>query len=348
MTYVRPSWARFFPESPGKSLLLAAGISGALGILDVAFIIYVVRDYGLTLFIAVPCALGVAAPLVHGIGAPRSFGQCIAAAILCQVAMFGGMLVFAMEGLICIVMAAPLWMTVAIVGAMIAYPIHRRMWRNYVSVRGFPVVILMLAGLIPLLAGAERVGSPEPPMLTLTTTVVIDAPPEVVWRHLLAYPDMATPAYWPFRVGMAAPLRAELVGTGLGATRYCVFTTGRAQETITQWEPPTNLAFLVLNTPPPMVEWSPYGGIHPPHLEGYLESKAARFELRALPGGRTELTGTSWYQNGLFPAAYWRLWSDAIIKDVHLSVFAHVKELSEADLLTRGGIGGAFSRRRGG
>ncbi len=80
-----------------------------------------------------------------------------------------------------------------------------------------------------------------------------------------------------------------------------------------------------------MQEWSPYAHIHPAHLDGYMVSKRAAFELEALPGGRTRLVGTSWYENRMFPVAYWHWWSDRAVKGVHESVFAHIKRLSEGE-----------------
>jgi hypothetical protein len=78
-----------------------------------------------------------------------------------------------------------------------------------------------------------------------------------------------------------------------------------------------------------MRELSPYGAIDAPHLHGYLVSQRGQFELQPLSGGRTRLIGTTWYQHHLWPAQYWRLWSDAIIHRIHLRVLRHIKVLSE-------------------
>ena len=59
-----------------------------------------------------------------------------------------------------------------------------------------------------------------------------------------------------------------------------------------------------------------------------LESWAGEFRLNPLPGGRTELVGTTWYRHHLYPAAYWRWWSDAIVHRIHLRVLEHVARLS--------------------
>lgn len=331
-SYTRPSWATCFPEGSGKSLLLASGISALVGVILVLLVTHVAEEYGAVLFLAVPSALGVLAPLLHGIGAPRSLGQCLKAALLCQCALFAGVTLLNIEGIFCILMASPLWIATSLLGGLIAYPLHRLMWRDHRYVRGFPVAGLILTALLPMLAGAEHVGRSGPEIIELTSTVEIDAPPPVVWQRLVSFPEMPRPQAWPFQCGIAYPVRADLQGRGVQATRYCVFSTGAAAEHVTIWNEPQTLAFDVLNTPPPMVEWSPWPNVDPPHLKGYLQSRSARFELVALPGNRTRLVGTSWYTNRMYPAFYWRWWSDAIIREVHHAVFAHVKTLAEQDV----------------
>jgi hypothetical protein len=87
----------------------------------------------------------------------------------------------------------------------------------------------------------------------------------------------------------------------------------------------------VTRQPPALRELSPWGAIHPPHLDGFLHSRRGEFRLVALPGRRTLLEGTTWYSDRLSPAGYWRLWSDAIIHRIHRRVLDHVKRLSEQD-----------------
>jgi hypothetical protein len=82
--------------------------------------------------------------------------------------------------------------------------------------------------------------------------------------------------------------------------------------------------------PEPLKEWSPFD-IHPPHLDHYLVSRRGQFRLVRLPDGRTRLEGTTRYTNRMWPAAYWHVWSDAIIHRIHLRVLNHVKDLAEAE-----------------
>ncbi len=211
------------------------------------------------------------------------------------------------------------------------------MWRDYAIVQGFPVVGLMLVLMVPMWMGAEHVEGEESPLFVVTSAVEIDAPPEVVWARVVSFPELPPMGWgnggWMFKAGIARPIRAEIVGSGVGATRYCVFSTGKAVEPVTRWEPGRLLEVDVVKTPPAMEETSIYPNLHPAHLEGYMESVRARFELIDLGGGRTRVVGTSWYRNRLFPVAYWQLWSDAAIKAVQVNVLGHVKALSEADEL---------------
>jgi hypothetical protein len=161
--------------------------------------------------------------------------------------------------------------------------------------------------------------------------VVVDAPPQVVWRHVVLFSALPPPRELVFPVGIAYPTGARIAGRGQGAVRRCRFSTGDFVEPITIWSPPHRLAFDVAAQPAPMRELSPWGAIRPPHLDGFLLSRRGEFRLVPLPGGRTLLRGTTWYENRMWPAGYWRLWSDALIRRIHFRVLRHVAELSEAE-----------------
>jgi hypothetical protein len=134
-----------------------------------------------------------------------------------------------------------------------------------------------------------------------------------------------------FRIGLAYPVRAEMLGSGVGAVRRCHFSTGPFVEPITVWDEPHRLAFRVESNPAPMQEWTPYDDIHPPHLDGHFVSRQGEFLLERTESGGTRLVGTTWYEHRLWPDAYWRLWSDAIIHRIHLRVLRHVQALSEVE-----------------
>jgi hypothetical protein len=161
------------------------------------------------------------------------------------------------------------------------------------------------------------------------TSIEIDAPPETVWHSVVRFSEISAKPEFIFRIGVACPLRAEIVGTGIGAVRHCVFTTGPFVEPITAWDPPHRLAFDVAESPSPLEEFSPYPGIHPPHLD-FLRSHRGEFQLLPAPHGKTILTGTTWYSHDIAPDWYWDRFSDHIIHRIHHRVLDHIKTTAEA------------------
>ena len=113
--------------------------------------------------------------------------------------------------------------------------------------------------------------------------------------------------------------------------RVCDFSTGRFVETVRVWEEGQRLMFTIESGRPVLREWSPYGDIHPPHVQGYFVPESGDFRLVPLGSRGTRLEGTSVYRNRMWPSGYWRLWSDAIVSRVHRRVFEHVKQLAEGD-----------------
>jgi hypothetical protein len=58
-------------------------------------------------------------------------------------------------------------------------------------------------------------------------------------------------------------------------------------------------------------------------------SEQGQFLLTALPNGGTRVEGTTWYRDAIWPAAYWRLWSDYVIHRIHLRVLEHIRTQAE-------------------
>src|SRR5262249_46947004 len=149
----------------------------------------------------------------------------------------------------------------------------------------------------------------ETPRTSVRTTIRINASPERVWNHLIAFPDVTEPPLGLFSLGVSYPIHATIRGEGVGAIRECLFSTGTFVERIDAWEERKRLAFTVVSGPEGMRELSPYS-IHPRHLEGYFVPESADFRLIPNVDGSTQLEGISWYRNSMWPATYWRFWSD--------------------------------------
>ncbi len=284
-------------------------------------------SYQWAVFVGVPFGMGYVAAALHCHRARRSLIGCLGAAALSVALLGAGFLVFAVEGIICLAMAAPLALVLASLGAALAYGFQRALWPDGSGDRLLCVALLSA----PMLALVEHHAPPVVPLLRVTTSIEIAAPPEVVWRHVVSFSELPPPTEFLFRHGIAYPMRARIDGRGVGAIRRCEFSTGAFIEPIEVWDEPRLLKFSVSENPAPMEEWTPYPRIEPPHLHGYFCSQCGEFRLHARTDGGTTLEGTTWYHHHMWPAAYWQAWSDAVLHRIHSRVLRHVKSLAEAD-----------------
>lgn len=319
---------KIIPQSKWGSAAMALLCSSVIGL--GATLLSVKTDlsiYGIGLFVALPFCLGLISVLLYGYHEPRDLGSCLAVAVF-SILLLGALLLgLAIEGAICLLVAAPIGLTLGLIGGLAGYSIQRRRWNRLQTQATFGAVLLFL----PLLMGAEGAHPREAPLLQVQTQIEIAARPETVWRYLVSFSTLPRPTEWPFRVGIAYPLRSTLQGTGLAAHRECQFSTGKFVEPIRFWEKNRRLVFTISGEPPVMQEMSPYGHIHTRHIDEHdFQAQDAEFLLTPLANGHTLLSGTSRYRNRMWPVAYWRLWSDAIVHQIHLRVFRHIKQLSEA------------------
>lgn len=317
--------SRIIPTSNIGSAAMGVLVTAFLGVIFTLLSVNALGQYGWGLFIGIPFFLGLNSVLIYGIHAPRSIGKCLSVAVLSVVLVAAAIFVFAFEGLICLLMAAPPALVLAIFGGATGYFVQRRYPIRSEVFQAFTLVVLLCPSLIII----EKAMVLETPACVVRTTIVINAPPERVWQHVVSFSELRPPNEALFATGVAYPTRAQIDGTGVGATRHCVFSTGEFVEPITAWDQPRLLKFNVTSQPPVMKEWSLSKDVRPPHLENYLVSRQGQFLLTPLEGGRTMLEGTTWYENRMWPGRYWQLWSDFIIHRIHHRVLAHVKELSE-------------------
>jgi hypothetical protein len=285
-------------------------------------------EYGWALFVGTPFCLGLISSCIYSWKKARSQSECMTIALLACAAAAIALLCFAFEGVICLLMAAPLAVPLAILGSVAGYHIQPHKLRTTQATAMF----LLFAGIPVAAVHSESKLSRQASEFVVTSSIEVNAPPEVVWKNVVTFSQLPPPKELLFKSGIAYPIRAEIYGTGVGAVRHCVFSTGPFIEPITIWDEPRLLEFSVSQIPAPMNELSPYEGLHPPHLDGFFVSKKGHFVLTPLHGGGTRLTGETWYSHNLWPEAYWGIWSDEIIHRIHLRVLNHIKELSEQDV----------------
>jgi uncharacterized membrane protein YhaH (DUF805 family) len=278
-------------------------------------------DYGWGLFVGMPFCLGLFSGLMYSYNSPRRFSECLSVAVLPVILLGAGLMLLAFEGILCLVMAAPIGLGLAALGGLVAYAVQEGRWK----LRGRPAVMGVVLLITPMWMQLDPWLQGEPPVHTVQSSIEINAPPEIVWQKVVAFSEIPSERELIFHTGIAYPLRAAIVGRGPGAIRLCEFSTGAFVEPIEVWDEPKLLQFSVAENPAPLEELTPYRHIEPPHLKGYFVSKKGQFELTRLAGNRTRLTGTTWYTDNLWPAAYWQVWSDYIVHHIHLRVLQHIQ-----------------------
>ncbi len=272
--------------------------------------------YGLAIFAVLPFLEGCVAALLVGRYRGATIGRAIGAANAGLLIGSFAVVLFAWEGIVCVVMAAPILVGMASLGAAFAFALENRIRRPRALMASYAVFAPLA-----LYSGASSSNGWD--SRCVQTSTIVRAEPEKVWPFCVALDRIADPSEPLLLVGIAHPIRV-VSGAGVGARRECVLTTGTMIERISAWEPGKVLQFDVKFTPETMKETNPFGTIHPAHLSGYYECIRGRFDITPLGRGLTLITGTSWYRQRLGPAWYWGLWSDEVVHEIHRSVFAEI------------------------
>lgn len=283
--------------------------------------IYGIGEYGLALFVLTPFFAGFSSTALYGYNHKITRTTAFTISAITLSIMTLALLIFAIEGVICIAMATPIAIFLMWLGSLVGYYVVSK------KPSSANVGVIFLALSIPLTSFIEN-KTEEENVTSIVTSVVIKANINEVWKNVIVFPELKEPTEFLFRSGIAYPINATIKGKGVGAIRYCNFTTGSFVEPITKWDEPNLLSFDVLESPQPMKELS-FWDIDAPHLHDYFVSKKGQFKLTQISENETLLEGTTWYYNKIKPNFYWNIWSDYIIHKIHNRVLDHIKETSE-------------------
>ena len=279
--------------------------------------------FGLAIFAGLPFATGVSCGVILR-GAGGSFGQAIAASMTLIGTVILILCAMAMEGIICVVMAAPFGALLAFLGVVAGYFLARTKAADGTLQSAAWLAIVAMVGL-------EGWNPPAPLEATTSSEVIINAPAARVWAELHDIRDLPATDNFLFQFGIAHPMGTVTDGQGVGAARLCKLSTGDMPEIVTVWKPGQELRFKVLSTPPSMRETGFFGKtIDTTHIHSAYASLDGGFKLTALPDGRTRLVGESHYLLNIAPASYWNLWTEEIVHMVQRRVLDHVKNRAEA------------------
>ncbi len=310
-------------SAPSPSFWPGVLVGAVVGNLSVLLGAQLLGAYTNALFIGAPIVVGFLPPVINGRRERLTFRQALTHSAFAALLSGIGVLLWGLEGLICIAMAFPIVLPGSLIGGLLGNSMMLLL-RDFRSRQTTAIVTILLTPFITLFESEQIDYHHEKDIRSHTTSIIIDAPPERVWPHVIAFPDIHPPHEFLFRAGISYPVRARIEGTGPGAVRYCEFSTGDFIEPITVWDEPYHLAFDVTEVAPTMTELSPWN-IEPHHLHGYFVSTKGEFRLERLPGNRTRLSGTTWYYQRMSPRAYWDIWGDYIVGKIHVRVLEHIR-----------------------
>ena len=283
--------------------------------------IRVLETYGLMLFIGTPFCLGFMTPILYSYREDKALGRICGTSAGGVFFMCLYMFLFAIDGAVCIILLMPLAMGASAFGTLLGYILLKKLNGD----RSKNISLMLVLIMTPALLAFEAKINPTPPLRKIVTSVEVEADINEVWDLVVAFPEIEEPDELMFKLGISYPVNAKIEGEGVGAIRYCNFSTGSFVEPITNWTKPTLLQFDVKESPMPMKETSIYANLETPHLHDIVSSEKGQFRLRELANGKTVLEGTTWYRHDMWPNWYWGPLSDEIIHTIHRRVLNHIK-----------------------
>lgn len=250
----------------------------------------------------------------------RQVNVSTSAMLLFIVAMFATLL----EGVICLVLVAPVFFAAAAVGGLIAGYVHNHHRIKHASLSAYlllPVLAAPIEGLLP----------PSQSIQSVTNTVHIAAPPERVFARLADVRGIRPEELgftFVHAIGLPKPLAAEMQCTTAGCVRTSRWEKNVwFQEVITQSSPPHAMRYRFV---------IPSGGIPRDALDRHVEVGGEYFDLvdggyalTQAPDGGTELSLTTRFVNKSQLRIYGDLWGRMVLSDFHGAILGLMKVRAE-------------------
>jgi hypothetical protein len=274
---------------------------------------------GVFLIPAAASALGVLVAGIHGKG---SAGKATMMAVAVVTAMIIGSAVFFREGVLCIVMASPIFYIVAVAGALIASALRTRFGRTP------PALVIVL----PLLLLPVEQQSAYPTMhAAIVTQIDINAPLATVWRDAVEIRNIRpNEQSWTFThavLRVPRPMDAQLVRRGDSVVRQATWQGGvRFYEVVTDWRPNQSVAWR-FDIPEAAAD-----RLLDEHLrldQGYLHLDGGAYKFEPLSPTRTRLRLITRFSARTPWNAYALLWGEQTLGDIHRNVLNIVRDRAE-------------------
>lgn len=276
----------------------------------------------------VPFSIGMLVVVLGERRGRTSLVQRLSSAVFSALIALAACLALAWEGIICVFLWVPLYITLAAFGALIGGAAAGWHNRNERDSR-----VLSLVVLLPyLVALIERLFGTHDELRTVENVIRIEASPAAIWSQIERVPRFREDEHHfalSHLIGFPRPVEATLSHEGVGGVRHATFEGNVLFiETITHWDKPHKLTFGIhadADTIPPhtLDEHVTIGGPYFDVLEG-------EYELEPLPDGAVLLHLRSRHRVSTHFNFYATLWTDFILSDVQSYILEIVRKRSEA------------------
>jgi hypothetical protein len=256
----------------------------------------------------------------------RSWGYYVVAPAIAVSCFVVGTFLVMLEGLICAILIYPLFVALGAAGGLLMGLICRLShWPR-------PRDALYSLGVLPLLVALSGVDLPLPPEFGMTQrSLHIQAPPAVVWEHLLntpAIPEARMKQAWAMRIGVPAPQASVMTATPQGWVRRAQWNKGvYFDEVIQDKEPQRRLRWTYRFHP----DSFPPGALDDHVLIGGHYFDLVDTQVRLTPaGGGTDMQVQIRYRISTHFNVYAGWWARALLGNFSEEMLQVYKARSEA------------------
>ncbi len=265
------------------------------------FLHFKIVDYGGTFFMIFPLAVGFA------IGTHDKKERGIYSLIFGLLVFFGFLLAGALEGLICVAMALPLFLIMMYVGYKIQQKIIKKEPKASQKLMLSIAPILLLLLINPI----EQMILPEPTIVTIENSIILDYSPEIVFDEVKQMDKLDAKKPIGLIMGLPSPYKCELEADTIGAKRNCLFKNGKIVAEITKYEKGKVLEMDVVDYTLTGRDW--------------FEFVDATYTFKEI-NKQTKITRTSSYKSILNPRIYWQPLENWGIEQEHKFVLSSLKK----------------------
>ncbi|BBD97972.1 SRPBCC family protein [Sphingobium amiense] len=228
------------------------------------------------------------------------------------------------EGVICVVMLAPLWIASGMVGAYASYRLRDRAGDRgtyCITVLMIPLLAMQIEPFIPL----------QQPEATVSRSIVINANPDEIWPLLRGIPDVRQDeGAWTFTqnvLGVPRPIGAYLLGSGIGAIRMANWGRNvRFREHIIDWQPGRAIGwrfdFRGLDA------WQ-FTDRHLMPDSRYFKVTTGGYRMEPVGQGRTRVTLDTSYRMQTPVNSYSRMWGEVFLGDIETNLLTLIRQRAE-------------------